>query len=582
VANRPADAALIEERRSDGRGLLADHGVSICNLFSGDAPTSLMTMSGLRERTQGLGPSRSYAAFFTHPAGFLRAVILTVGEMVKEVFQARRQVRRGVEPRIDRHGSYVALRAVTNVFLRDLNVALVVEAMMRGAKSIYVDFVDYDEIAHHAGVIRPESLASLYGLDEVLAGLEQVARSGATPRPYEIVLVSDHGQSQGATFRQRYGQTLEKLVAAHMSGPGEVAAATAEVEAYGPVNVLLGQLSAQDSVSGRLTRRAMGGRDRDNALGPSAHGGEPSDGKPPLVVVGSGNLGGIWFAQHEHRLTLEEIEALHPGLVQALADHEGVSFVVVMTGAGPVAVGRAGTQDLATGAVVGQDPLARFGLNAREDFLRVASFDNAPDVYVNSLYDTVLDEVAAFEEPVGCHGGLGGWQTRPILVHPAALDRRHRAARRARSAARRRDRPPAARPVAGAAGPPGRPPRAGHSGRAGHWRPVTSYGDDRSRRAVPGRLRTLGSQAAAVPAPWPARERSSAAGASGARRARLAAARTAPALAVTTRATAITPSASSACPSTTKPTSAATAGCRLWSTAKVSARSRRRAISSSV
>ena len=35
-------------------------------------------------------------------------------------------------------------------------------------------------------------------------------------------------------------------------------------------------------------------------------------------------------------------------------------------------------------------------------------------------YDPVLDEVSAFEELVGCHGGLGGWQTRPLLVHPAA------------------------------------------------------------------------------------------------------------------------------------------------------------------
>ena len=154
VANRPEDAAIIEARVGNGRGLLADDGVSISNLFSGDAATSLLTMSGLKEGAKGLGPSQSYAAFFTHPAGILRAVILTVGEMVKEVFQARRQVRRGVEPRIHRGGAYVALRAVTNVFLRDLNVALVVEAMMKGSKSIYVDFVDYDEIAHHAGVTR--------------------------------------------------------------------------------------------------------------------------------------------------------------------------------------------------------------------------------------------------------------------------------------------------------------------------------------------------------------------------------------------------------------------------------------------
>ena len=55
----------------------------------------------------------------------------------------------------------MALRGITNVLLRDLNTALVIEAMMQGAKSIYVDYVDYDEIAHHAGVQRPEALQHL-------------------------------------------------------------------------------------------------------------------------------------------------------------------------------------------------------------------------------------------------------------------------------------------------------------------------------------------------------------------------------------------------------------------------------------
>jgi hypothetical protein len=449
VANRPADAAVIEARLSDGRGLLADDGVSISNLFSGDAPTSLLTMSGLRQRSAGLGPSSSYAAFFTHPAGLARGVVMTFGEMAKEVFQRRRQEQRGVEPRIDRGGSYVALRAVTNVLLRDLNVALVVEAMMRGSRSIYVDFVDYDEIAHHAGVSRPESLASLYGLDEVLRSLETVATAGVTPRPYHFVLVSDHGQSQGATFRQRYGLTLEELVRQHLSGSASVAAATDEVEAYGPVNVLIGQLAGQRSVTGRLTRRALGSRDASNATGPSAQASDaPTDGltevgssdstraeattsgaeagdpvepgaPPDLVVVGSGNLGGIWFAREPERLMVSDIEDRHPGLLTALASHEGIAFIVVLAPTGPVAIGREGSTDLATGLVRGIDPLAAFGEDARLDFDRAARFDDAPDIYVNSLYDPVLDEVAAFEELVGCHGGVGGWQTRPLLMHPA-------------------------------------------------------------------------------------------------------------------------------------------------------------------
>ncbi len=424
VANHPPDAALIESRVSNGRGLLADDGVSISNLFSGDAPTSLLTMSGLRDRRQGLGSTRSYSAFFTHPAGFFRAVILTLGEMGKEVFQARRQERLDIQPRIKRHGSYIALRGATNVFLRDLNVSLIVEAMMTGAKSIYVDFVDYDEIAHHAGVTRKESMDSLRGLDSVLTGLEKLAGSGATPRPYRIVLVSDHGQSQGATFSQREGQSLEALVLSLMDTQESAAAATGEIEAWGPVNVFLSQLTGQDSVTGRLTKRALGHRDGASALGPSgadidAAAGEGADERPPIVVVGSGNLGGIWFARMPGRVMLSDLEASYPGLLQALADNPSIGFAVVMTAQGPVAIGPSGTHELTSGVVVGKDPLSGFGPDARADFLRAAEFEHAPDIYLNSLYDPVLDEVAAFEELVGCHGGLGGWQTRPILVYPS-------------------------------------------------------------------------------------------------------------------------------------------------------------------
>ncbi len=81
-----------------------------------------------------------------------------------------------------------------------------------------------------------------------------------------------------------------------------------------------------------------------------------------------------------------------------------------------------GTTDLRTGSVTGEDPLGGFESHAREDLLRIAEFPDAPDIYLNSFFDESLDEVAAFEELVGCHGGLGGWQTLPVLVHPVGWD----------------------------------------------------------------------------------------------------------------------------------------------------------------
>jgi hypothetical protein len=72
--------------------------------------------------------------------------------------------------------------------------------------------------------------------------------------------------------------------------------------------------------------------------------------------------------------------------------------------------------------VEGSDPLAPFGPNAADHLRRTSSFTNCPDIIVNSFYDPVGDEGAAFEELVGFHGGLGGKQTKPFVLAPTALD----------------------------------------------------------------------------------------------------------------------------------------------------------------
>ena len=40
---------------------------------------------------------------------------------------------------------------------------------------------------------------------------------------------------------------------------------------------------------------------------------------------------------------------------------------------------------------------------------------------VGSFYDPALEEGCAFEELISFHGGLGGPQTRPFILHPVEL-----------------------------------------------------------------------------------------------------------------------------------------------------------------
>ena len=424
VANRPADAALIEARVSDGRGLLADGGVSVSNIFSGDAPTSLMVMSRVSGRSR-LGSSSGYIRFFASPFVFARALVLTIGEMIKELYQGRQQRLRGIEPRVPRRGAYVLLRGLTNALLRDLNVALVAEHMIAGAPVIFVDFVDYDEIAHHAGVARPESLAALAGIDGVLGTLEKVAAAGR--RDYRFVVLSDHGQSQGATFLQLTGHTLEAVVRRHTgSAAAETVAETGDVEAWGPLNAMLAEVLSTTRPTARWARRRSGGGDASGVLiGPNRHtssgpsAGHPDAERPELVVVGSGNLGLIWFPRLPGRVPIEELTRRFPALVPGLLAEPGVAFVVVDSARGPLVISRTGVHVLLEGVVEGQDPLAPYGPRAATDLIRVAAMAECPDLYVHSTLDPRTGEVHAFEELVGCHGGLGGWQNQAVLVHPA-------------------------------------------------------------------------------------------------------------------------------------------------------------------
>jgi hypothetical protein len=407
VANRPQDAAIIEARASTGRGLLADDGVSISNIFTGDAPKAAMTMSRL-EATRGSRRTRQVVArFLLRPDGLSRSLYRTLAELVRERFQAVRQGRLAVHPRVHRSWTFAGLRAFSNGLLRDLNTEIVAEEMMRGARSIYVDYVDYDEIAHHAGATRIESLSALTGLDRVLAALEKVAEK--TPRAYHFVLLSDHGQAQGEPFASRYGTDLSELCRGLTLS--ETTGVEGSVEGWGRVDSVLEDLSGDGS--GGVAQTAA--RHVDQRIKPKESGGDAE-----LIVLGSGNLG-LVYVPGPRRLTLEEIEARWPALVPGLAGHPGIGFVAALSAGGPVAIGAQGRHHLSSGLVEGDDPLLPFGDHAPGMLLTATLMARAPELYVNSGIDPGTLDVAAFEPLVGCHGGLGGWQDRGFVLTPTRL-----------------------------------------------------------------------------------------------------------------------------------------------------------------
>jgi hypothetical protein len=198
-------------------------------------------------------------------------------------------------------------------------------------------------------------------------------------------------------------------------------------EAWGDVGAVLADARQEPSVGGRMLARATRSRSVEGtvALGPNrdalAQRAEPGASEREVVVLVSGCLGLVYLPLSKERLTLEQIAEAHPQLLGTLSSHPGVGFVMVRSHAeGPLVIGGAGRRRLADDTVEGEDPLAPFGPMAAEQLRRHDRFPHCPDLLVNSIYDPACGEVAPFEEFMGSHGGLGGAQTHPFAVVPAA------------------------------------------------------------------------------------------------------------------------------------------------------------------
>ena len=419
VSNKARDAVELERRHSDGGGLLAEGGASRGNMFSGDAPHCSATMSVLRDKERS--SAREYMAYFADPYGFTRTLALYFWDVLLELRAARRQRRRG-EEHIDRGGLYPFMRGAITVIMRDLNVATMFGDVVEGIPVVYSTFVGYDEVAHHSGISEPDAFAVLRQHDHQLARLEEAIEQA--PRPYHLVVLSDHGQTQGRPFRQRYGIELEELVESALAS-GDVYAPPALDEGLTSVGGALTDARDEAGAGGRMLARATQDRlvDGEVVLGPNREAAERAQEDPSAhtaIVLASGGLGLISLPEREHRLTLEEIDELHPRLVEALASHPGIGFVMVRSdGDGAVVIGGDGRRRLRDDEVSGTDPLRDYGANAADHLRRTDGFPHCPDILVNCLYDADANEVAPFEEFMGSHGGLGGWQSHPFALVPA-------------------------------------------------------------------------------------------------------------------------------------------------------------------
>ena len=389
----------LEERISDGNGLLVDNGASRSNLFSGDTDNVIFTFSKILNLRKLY--NRAWFSVFSNPSNFARIVLLFLAEMILEIISQIKHRVLNIRPRIKRGIAYIIVRAVTNVFLREINTSTLVGDMLVGDIDVaYSTYLGYDEIAHHSGVRDEDSWFALKGMDKQIRRL--VTATKYTPRDYQFVIQSDHGQTNGATFKQRYGESFEDFVKTLLPKDMKMFAKMSSNEDH-YAESFIPLTKNNDDLIDEKEMKDMGDSE--------------------VIVLASGNLAMIYLTQWNYRLTYEEINEFLPNLIPGIINNKYIGFIVVNSSEhGDLAIGKNGTYYLDTDRIEGENPLEGFGKNIAGHIKRNVSFKYTPDILVNSFYDAEKDEVCAFEELVGSHGGAGGSQSEPFILYPSDWD----------------------------------------------------------------------------------------------------------------------------------------------------------------
>lgn len=388
----------LEQRISDGNGLLVDNGASRSNLFSGDTDNVIFTFSKIMDFKKLY--NKAWYSVFSNPSNFARIVALFLADIIREIWSQIVHSVKNIRPRIKRGIVYIPTRAATNVFMREINTSTLIGDMMIGDIDVaYSTYLGYDEIAHHSGVRDNDAWFALREMDKQIKHLTDANKY--CPRDYQFVIQSDHGQTNGATFTQRYGETFEDFVKSLLPE---------DMTMFAKMTSNDDHFAGDYTPFSRKNKKIKKEKEEQQELSDSE-----------VIVLASGNLAMIYLTQWSQRLTYEELNNFFPELIPGIINNEYVGFILVKSKEhGDLAIGKNGTYYLDSGEIEGENPLKGFGNNIVRHLKRTSSFEHTPDILVNSFYDEEADEVCAFEELVGSHGGAGGDQSKPFILYPSS------------------------------------------------------------------------------------------------------------------------------------------------------------------
>lgn len=413
-------------------------GSSYANLYDGGADRVVFTLSGRRQQPlfQKMGGGRLLLLLLLHPLRLVRMFLASGWEYLREERDRLLSQMRGQYTYYWWYLPFLHIGA--NVILRELQTLAVLLDIYTGVPAIYTTYNLYDEFAHHFGPSSRTALKGLRALDrrigEILRMLHRLPG-----RPYDIYILSDHGQTPAVPYRVRYGETLGDTILAAVEHGVYVLAGTGD---YAPPREAMDFLVRElEEVAGESPppARQLGLRfgrwlRRHYQLFPlvaetvrSADAG--SHGVPPLVVTYSSSLAHVYWTEPARPLSFDEIRGQpdRRALYYFLVAHRGIGLVITRVVDGAHVESASGRALVSPGGetevLQGEDPLRDYARTEveRRAVAQLVQMPNAGDLVLFGAYDAERDLCICFDDQVGAHGALGGRQFWPFLLTPSGL-----------------------------------------------------------------------------------------------------------------------------------------------------------------
>jgi hypothetical protein len=432
VGSKPADVQYIRDRLpADGvlRG-----GSGYVNIYDGGADRAVFTLAAQAPQRflTKMGGRRVLLLALLHPFRMLRMVLASFWEYLREEYHRLMSQIRG---EFTYYWWYLpALHIGSNLLLRELQTVAVLLDIYTGVPAIYTTYNVYDEYAHHFGPDSRAAYSSIRAMDRRIGEILRMTRR-APGRPYDLYILSDHGQTPAVPYRVKYGETFGDTIEAAtrhgvlvMAGTGDYAPAPGEV-----MDFLVQELEGV-SEHGSLPTRKLGGRlgrwlRREYKLFPIVAENVKVSEEGELVVTYSSSLAHLYWTQPERPITLDEIrdDPARRGLYYFLVAHGGIGVVITRMVDGAHVENMKGRAIVTpTGdfeVLAGSDPLEHYASTTveRKEIARLAQTENAGDIIVFGAYDPERDRCVCFDDQVGAHGAIGGRQGWPFFMAPRGL-----------------------------------------------------------------------------------------------------------------------------------------------------------------